>query len=466
VRRAVPTLALVTFLMAGCSGHHHSQSSASSTRAPASGPPAKLGSLGACHPKLHGVKCASLTVPLDHSGNVAGSLQLQVAVAGPSNVRRGTALFLTGGPGEAGVAFAPSIERKLAAAVKGYRVVMLDQRGTGGGALDCPALQRAVGASDLAVPPLAAVRACAAKVGPQRRFFTTADTVADLDGLRTALGVKRWAALDGVSYGTFVAERYALAHPDDVARLVLDSVVPHVGIEPFQLETIQAVPRVLRSACRQEHCGSDPVADLAAVVRKRHDGPALLDMLVTLSIADPDYRAVPRALADARAGQPARLDRLLAGTHRGDRLPASFLSSGLHASTLCADYPFPWGGPGTPLAARKAAIGRAATAALGPATVAPFDRATATGNGELLTCENWPPEPLRLPTVPRELPNIPVLLLNGDRDLSTPLVWAQEEARAAPDGRLVVARGDGHSVQLRAKDPAARAALARFLQSR
>src|SRR5262249_2574004 len=139
---------------------------------------------------------------------------------------RGTALFLTGGPGEVGVPFMPSIERKLADAVKGYRVVMLDQRGTGAGALDCRALQRAVGASDLAVPPLSALRACAAKIGPKRRFFTTADTIADLEALRAALGVQRWSAVDGVSYGTFVSERYALAHPGSMSKLVLDSVVP------------------------------------------------------------------------------------------------------------------------------------------------------------------------------------------------------------------------------------------------
>src|SRR5947208_1854706 len=116
-----------------------------------------------------------------------------------------------------------------------------------------PALQRAAGASDLAVPPPAAVGDCAAKLGPKRRFFTTADVVADLDMLRAALGADRWT-LDGVSYGTFVAEHYALAHPEHVRRLVLDSVVPQEGIDPFQLETIHAVPRVLRAACAERHC--------------------------------------------------------------------------------------------------------------------------------------------------------------------------------------------------------------------
>src|SRR5919201_480980 len=99
---------------------------------------------------------------------------------------------------------------------------MLDQRGTGAGALRCPALQRAAGASDLTVPPPSAIDSCARTIGPARAFYTTADTVADLDQLRRALGARQWT-LDGVSYGTFVAERYALAHPGQVKRLVLDS---------------------------------------------------------------------------------------------------------------------------------------------------------------------------------------------------------------------------------------------------
>jgi pimeloyl-ACP methyl ester carboxylesterase len=343
-------------------------------------------------------------------------------------------------------------------------LVMLDQRGTGGGALNCPALQRAVGASDLTVPPRAAVTGCADALGAKRRYFTTHDTVADLEALRGALGVRRWT-LDGVSYGTFVAEHYALEHPNRVKALVLDSVVPQEGIEPFQLATIHAIPRVLRSACAERHCGTDPVADLAAVVRQRHDGPKLLDTLVTLSIVDPDYLAVPRAVNEARAGHPARLDRLVARVHRGDSVPARVLSQGLHASTLCEDFAQPWGGPSVPIPTRVAAIRRAATK-LTAADVAPLDKAAAAGNGELLTCERWPPVPVHIPPSHQDLPNVPVLLLAGDRDLSTPLVWAQSEARHAPNGRLVVVHGAGHSTQLRAMNSAGRDALIQFLQQR
>ena len=62
----------------------------------------------------------------------------------------------------------------------------------------------------------------------------------------------------------------------------------------------------------------------------------------------------------------------------------------------------------------------------------------------------------------QSLPPVPVLLLPGGRDLSTPLAWAREEAAQAPKGRLVVASDSGHSVQTRG-GPAIRGALDRFL---
>jgi pimeloyl-ACP methyl ester carboxylesterase len=78
----------------------------------------------------------------------------------------------------------------------------------------------------------------------------------------------------------------------------------------------------------------------------------------------------------------------------------------------------------------------------------------------------WPATPP--PEVPdvaasAELPPVPVLLLSGERDLSTPLPWARAEAALAPRGRLLEVPGAGHSIQLRARDPAVRQTVARFL---
>jgi pimeloyl-ACP methyl ester carboxylesterase len=423
--------------------------------------PAGLHAVRPC-PGIPAFRCGTLSVRLDPSGSVPGRLSLRVAVSDVAAAPRGVLVVLTGGPGQPGVPFAARLASRLGPALRGYRLVMFDQRGTGAGALKCPALQQEMGASDLAVPTPAAVRSCAAAIGPRRRFFATADTVADIEALRNALGVTR-LTLDGVSYGSYVAERFALAHPAQVSRLVLDSVVPSWNADPLQLASMRATATVLRAVCAAQRCAVDPARDLATVVRRYHDGPALLDTLVAMSIGDPSFPGVPAVLAAAAAGHPAALSALSARVHAGDAAPAGELSQGLHASTLCADMPMPWGGPHTPLAGRPAALARS-VARLTTAQVWPFDRATAAGNGIIRTCLSWPPTPAPPAGTPRAgLPSVPVLLLAGGRDLSTPLAGARAEAALAPGGRLFVLPAAGHSVQNRAAGNPAQAQVARFL---
>ena len=94
----------------------------------------------------------------------------------------------------------------------------------------------------------------------------------------------------------------------------------------------------------------------------------------------------------------------------------------------------------------------------------PFTRATAAHNGFLETCKIWPVTPA-VPPPPRrsKLPPVPVLLVNGDHDLSTPLEWAREEARLAPKGKLVVVHGASHSVQTREQGDVGKTAVREFL---
>ena len=421
--------------LAGCghASHGGARPRPTATRA-ATIPTARLTPAHRC-PRAPGFTCSTLRVPLDHRGRTGGTLRLAVALHGAAATPRGVLVALTGGPGQPGVRFGPSVRRHLRGALAGYRLVLLDQRGTGVRALRCPALQRTMGSSDLTVPRAGAVERCAASLGTRRRFYTTADTVEDLEALRIALGAAR-LTFDGVSYGTYVAERYALAHPDRVQALVLDSVVPQDNVDALSLVPMRAAARVLRAACR--HCPFDPARDLAAVVAHRHDGPELLDTLTALSIVAPRLRGMPVALHEAAAGRPARLDTIVAAVRRGQRAPARALSQALHAATLCGDLRAPWGDARAPLAGRRAALARA-VARLAASDVWPFDRATAAGNGIAQTCLRWPPTAVpALPAQGRDLPAVPMLLLAGDRDLSTPLKWARAEAGA----RTTRAAGD------------------------
>ena len=111
--------------------------------------------------------------------------------------------------------------------------------------------------SDLAVPSEDAVTSCAATVGANRAHYATSDTVADLEDLRVALGAEKWS-LDGVSYGSYVAQRYAAAHPDRVDRLVLDSVVPVTGFDPLLTDIYPEVSRVLRRYAASGVAGTRP----------------------------------------------------------------------------------------------------------------------------------------------------------------------------------------------------------------
>lgn len=422
-------------------------------------------------PGQPGFTCSTLTVPFDHSGRHSGTLDLHVATADNVDAPKGVLLFLTGGPGQGGVGTITRIaKQRMPEVAKNYRIVTLDQRGTGEfGALRCPGLQAQMGSSDIATPTREAVAECAGILGDTAPLYSTDQTVADFDQLRQALGVPKMV-VDGVSYGSFTAARYAIAHPKNVSKVILDSVLPHraTASASLYLTGLTAEARVLRNACAvAPACGFDPADDLAWVVRHRSvaDGVKIFDLLVTYEFVDPTYRSpdggnVVGALHAARGGDPSALDELLVAYASGGDDPTSF-SSGLHAATLCADQRFPWGNASTPVGVRQPLLNLVARALPAGATW-PYTTDVAVQQGFIQTCLTWPAERANSnPAGP--LPNVPTLLLNGDRDLSTPLEWAREEAALAPGGKLVVVPGESHSIQNRERGHAGRDAVIAFL---
>lgn len=421
------------------------------------------------------MRCLRVGVPLDRGGEHPGTISLPVAVEpgdGP------LFLFLGGGPGQGMVAHAEAVAGAVRDLAPGYRTAVLDQRGTGATALRCPSLQH-LSLSDLTVPPPRAVRRCGESLGAARAFYGTTDTVEDLEAVRIALGVDQLTIM-GVSYGTYVAERYATAHPDRVRRLILDSVVPQRGIDPFFRANMRRAGVVLRRACRSSRCetvSGDPAADLNRLVRskpfagkvpgKRHklkvDGPAIFDWLTSISSFSPeDLPRFQRAVTGALRGDRGPILRV---GDRASRLssvtPAASLSMGLHSATLCADttLPFPIR---SPFANRRAALKRAVSR-IGSREVFPFDRRTVRGNGGLATCLNWPATVVSPPPKPRDLLPIPVLLFAGAYDLSTPPSEARLELARAPRGRLIML-GGGHGTAI--SDTCGRRAIARFIAAR
>src|SRR4029450_11945285 len=104
---------------------------------------------------------------------------------------------------------------ELPALARAYTVIGFDQRGTGAsGVLRCPELER-----DGRLRSASAAEQCARRLGPKRAFYTTPDSVADMEAIRRAVGAPR-LTLFGISYGTKLALAYAREHPDRVERLI------------------------------------------------------------------------------------------------------------------------------------------------------------------------------------------------------------------------------------------------------
>ncbi|CAB4922242.1 unannotated protein [freshwater metagenome] len=407
-----------------------------------------------------GWNCGVLGVPLDHAGVVPGRLHIAVA-AQPARAGRGTLIALSGGPGQSSVADADSWASTLEAALGRYRLVVLDQRGTGqSGVLRCSALQDLDGLQPVAPEVIAQ---CQQRIGPRRAFYRTLDSVEDIEALRVALGVRR-IALAGISYGTWVAQEYARRYPQHVDRLILDSVVGPGEPDALLLDTFSRMPRVLREQCAGGRCRgatASPIADLAAVATRLRRGPlsgtrydgsgrprrvtlrsedALFALLSSADLNPYMQARLPGALAAAAAGDPAALLRLVP-IAAGEPIAAPSLSVALNITTGCLDTALPYA-LSSPLAGRTALVDRA-LAAVDPALYAPWSAAAVRASGYVDDCVLFP----QVPTVAaprRALPDVRALLLGGRLDMRTPVENARELAALLPRASIVTVAGTGH----------------------
>ena len=166
-----------------------------------------------------------LRVPLDRSGAgdtlPDGSGEITVYArevarrsaleAAPSELP--ALVFLQGGPGcESPRPGGDGGAGWLSAVLEHYRVILLDQRGTG------------------ASTPIDRPDAGGDARGTARLLthFRADEIVEDCEDLRRAMGIERWSLL-GQSFGGFCTIRYASAHPDSLETIYLTGGLPAVG---------------------------------------------------------------------------------------------------------------------------------------------------------------------------------------------------------------------------------------------
>jgi pimeloyl-ACP methyl ester carboxylesterase len=301
-------------------------------------------------------------------------------------------------------------------------------------------------------------------VGARRPFFTTDDSVEDIELVRRRLGVRR-IVLYGVSYGTKVTLAYALAHPDRVERLVVDSAFEPEGPDPFYRDTLEAIPRALRQLCVRG-CSGDVGRDLEALAARLGRGPLRgyvvdrdgrrrrasvgqfdLFALLLAGDSDPSLRGgTPAVMRSALRGDPLPLIRLArrARIVEGEPPPPRELSVGLYATTTCEEAPLPWQRSASVEERRRQA--QAAVRALPEEVLRPFGAGLALASDVISLCVRWPQGPEPRPLAPGPFPRVPALVLAADQDLRTPREGAVKVAARLPRARLVTVRDAGHAV--------------------
>ena len=400
--------------------------------------------------------CADFPVPENRDDPHGRIIKLKLAVLRTSAQvpSPDMLVFLAGGPGQAATAEASTVASMLQP-LRGHRdVLLLDQRGTGGSnALTCKDSDEITAKDDEDSDDVGKIRnaaaACLKQISAHAdpRYYTTTVAAQDLEDVRRALGAP---ALDliGVSYGTRMAQQYLMHYPDAVRSVVLDSSVPNtLALGESFAETLDEALKLQFARCTAEPACKQRFGDPDQTLYQLRD--ALRANPHTVSFRDPEtYRAVKRVLNESSLASVVRmfaytpptaalLPMSIDAAAHGDVGPllgqakilsgdlSELMGSGMQYSVICSE-----------------------DADL--LTPRPQDEQTILGTKMVdslkAICSVWP-KGMRPANFHQPLKtDKPMLLLAGQYDPVTPPRYADEIAKGLSNARVLVLKGQAHSV--------------------
>jgi pimeloyl-ACP methyl ester carboxylesterase len=442
-------------------------------------------------PGERSVRCGSIEVPLIRAAPDGGGRTLRVHFrVYPRTDRSKPALepvvAAEGGPGYGSIDSAESYLFMLGSLRSRHDMIVVDNRGTGrSGAIDCPRLQAGKGVYSREVGR------CARKLGGAANAYGTGAAADDLAAILDRLRVRRPVNVYGDSYGTYFAQTFAVRHPERVRSVVLDAAFGVEGYDPWIRDESRQLRYAWAEVCRRTvDCTEDPLATLGRWAvelerkplvaagrdadggrhRIRLDGAALGQMAGDASYYYTIYRDLLAALRAYERGDRAPLLRLAAEdlpfTGGG---PIESYSEGAFAAVACHDFPTLWD-PSASIPERRRQFA-AARAALEPDAYAPFPNdvwlRSIYIHQYVTGCLEWPRQRYPDPPVPpgTTYPDVPVLVLDGDLDVITPIADSEMAAALFPNSTLVPVRNVGHVTALADYPGCAAGLVRRFLRT-
>ncbi len=382
--------------------------------------------------------CGTIDVPLFWDRPDEGdplSVRFRVFANSDASAPAGVPIVaFEGGPGYGSIGSAGSYRFLFEPLLRDRDLILMDQRGTGGsGAIDCPALQDGIG--DYA----RAVGECAEQLGEAANAYGSAAAADDLAAILGALGVPK-VVVYGDSYGTYLAQVFAIRHPDLTEAVVLDAAYDD-SYDPFARDAAAALKRSWATLCRRAGTCRGIVDDVARAARRlerrplvgtgidssgaayrvRLTGATLAQLLYDAAYVFTIYRDFPAALEAFRAGDPTALLRLAAEdlvSLGGGGNPRAY-SEGAYAAIACRRLPDDLGPVGRRARGRRRQLDDA-IGALAPDAFAPFPNEVwlrSVYEDQLVRgCLRWPelgPGDRPTPTIGPHS-DVPVLVVNGE----------------------------------------------------
>ncbi|HET6919484.1 MAG TPA: alpha/beta fold hydrolase [Jiangellaceae bacterium] len=392
-------------------------------------------------------RCGVATVPADWAKPDGRTLEIWFAwIAAPSGRSTGVTVPFHGGPGEAISEFA-ELYLALVPALPDRDMLIVDLRGNGrSGRLGCPALDTAQWIAD-GQEQLDVVGRCAEEVGARRDDYTTVGSVLDVEAIRRALDLPE-PSLFGASYGTWVVQTYAVLFPDLVQSAVIDGIKPF-DLDPWGRTVTDALQRVLRLRCERTTLCDPAEADArvravaASLAGQPVPFPNSTRLLTEGTFSGVSIFAIQYTFADYLTAVDRALDGdygpLLALTEAWTAWPPPNPLGGgraLSAVVACNEYSAPFDLDHT--FAKRAAEFERGLAALPDDAFGWFSKQGWVDSPweQVDFCLEYPKPGFSsklLPPYDGPFPNLPVLMLNGDIDLQTPLESAQRATTDWPN---------------------------------
>lgn len=204
------------------------------------------------------VKCGTLQVPVNYQSADGKTIDINFAVlpAIDSSEYKTPLMFLAGGPGQAAVELATTLNQVFREVRKTRDIILVDQRGTGESSpltCDFAEIEDAYSSRADSILP-AEVKKCIAQFDDDVSQYNSENAIRDFDAVRAALGHKK-INIYGGSYGTRAGLVFMRMFPDSVETAILDGVGPiEVPIGMFGQSGARSFNLLIENCKKSEPC--------------------------------------------------------------------------------------------------------------------------------------------------------------------------------------------------------------------